>query len=114
VLFGSAMQAPVRARARIERKITMKFKSQWSVYRTRFLVRARQLTEPLIFINAVGREQIGQPGDYLVEFSDGIRRTITQTLFEDVYVPVAQINGAPGVLPGTALPSTEDRRRANA
>ncbi len=71
--------------------------SQWTVYRTRFLVRARQLTEPLVFTDALGREQSGRPGDYLVESADGIRRITTQAIFEDIYVPLS-LNGAPGVL----------------
>ncbi len=76
----------------------MSIESQWTVYRTRFLVRARQLTEPLVFTDALGREQSGQPGDYLVESSDGIRRITSQALFEDIYVSLAQAHGAPGVL----------------
>jgi hypothetical protein len=67
----------------------MNLESQWTVYRTRFLVRARQLTEPLVFTDALGREQSGRPGDYLVESSEGIRRITTQALFEDIYVPLA-------------------------
>ena len=67
----------------------MKFESGWEVYRTRFLVCARQLNEPLKFTDALGREQSGHPGDYLVEYSDGVRRIITRTLFEDIYVPLS-------------------------
>jgi hypothetical protein len=67
----------------------MKVKTPWNVYRTRFLVRARQLTEPLFFTDSLGREHSGQPGDYLVETSDGIRRITTRALFEDIYVPLA-------------------------
>lgn len=67
----------------------MNFASRWTVYRTRFLVRARQLTEPLVFTDALGREQSGHAGDYLVESPDGIRRITTRTLFEDIYVPLA-------------------------
>jgi hypothetical protein len=67
----------------------MNLESQWTVYCTRFLVRARQLTEPLVFTDALGREQSGQPGDYLVETSAGIRRITTQALFEDIYLPLA-------------------------
>jgi hypothetical protein len=63
--------------------------NQWTVYRTRFLVRARQLTEPLVFTDALGREQSGRAGDYLVESSDGISRITTQAIFEDIYVPLA-------------------------
>jgi len=93
----------------------MNTESPWNIYRTRFLVRARQLTEPLVFTDALGREQSGRPGDYLVESSDGVRRITTQTLFEDIYVPLAQPHGALGVL---ARPVTrvvpEDRTRATA
>jgi hypothetical protein len=70
-------------------KEAMNAESQWTVYRTRFLVRARQLTRPLAFTDALGREQSGQPGDYLVEFSDGMKRITNQALFEDIYVPLA-------------------------
>ncbi|HKM84970.1 MAG TPA: hypothetical protein VJW96_02110 [Terriglobales bacterium] len=75
----------------------MNLESQWTVYRTRFLVRARQLTEPLVFTDALGREQSGRPGDYLVESSGGIRRITSKALFEDIYVALAQAHGA-GVL----------------
>jgi hypothetical protein len=108
----------------------MNVESQWTVYRTRFLVRARQLTEPLVFTDALGREQSGRPGDYLVEFSHGVRRITTQALFEDIYVPLASAqlrspasrvqtevpaDGAPGVLARpVARASPEDRARATA
>ncbi|MGO9575356.1 MAG: hypothetical protein ACLPTQ_13635, partial [Terriglobales bacterium] len=82
---------------------------------TRFLVRARQLTEPLVFTDALGREQSGSPGDYLVESSDGMRRITTQALFEDIYVPLAQNNGATAVLVRpVARASPVDRTRATA
>ena len=48
--------------------------SEWQIYRTRFLIRAKQLSEPLSFVDALGREHCGQKGDYLVESSDGTRR----------------------------------------
>ena len=76
----------------------MNSENQWTVYRTRFLVRARQLPESLIFTDAFGREQSGRPGDYLVESSDGLKRVISQALFEDIYVPLALNHGMPGVL----------------
>ena len=66
----------------------MNAKSSWKVYRTRFLVHARQLTHPLVFTDLLGREHSGQPGDYLVETSDGIRRITSRALFEDIYVPL--------------------------
>jgi len=58
----------------------------WKMYRTRFLVKARQLTGPLVFVDALGREQRGQPGDYLVEAADGSRSIQRRQIFEDIYV----------------------------
>jgi hypothetical protein len=60
--------------------------NDWQVYRTRFLIRAKQLTEPLFFVDVLGREHHGHKGDYLVESSDGMRRIAPRELFEDVYV----------------------------
>ena len=60
----------------------------WTVYRTRFLVKARQLTEPLTIIDFFGHEHKGGVGDYLVESSDGSRRIAPRHIFEDVYVPL--------------------------
>ena len=93
----------------------MNLESQWTVYRTRFLVRARQLAEALVFTDALGREQSGRPGDYLVESSDGIRRITSQTLFEDIYVPLAPAHGAPAVFARpVSRASPEHRTRATA
>jgi len=58
----------------------------WKIYRTRFLIRAKQLTEPLSFLDALGREHHGCTGDYLVESSDGTRRIAPKEIFEDIYV----------------------------
>jgi hypothetical protein len=63
-----------------------KTSAQWKIYRTRFLIKARQLTQPLIFVDALGREHAGEAGDYLVESSDGGRRIAPRLIFEDVYV----------------------------
>ena len=63
--------------------------NDWKIYRTRFLVRARQLTEPLTFTDSLGRDHSGLPGDYLVETSPGILRITSQALFEDIYVALA-------------------------
>ncbi len=103
----------------------MNLQSQWTVYRTRFLVRARQLTEPLIFTDPFGREQSGQPGDYLVESSDGLERIASQALFEDIYVPLAatplrlaaasfQTEGTSGVLVRPVARASPDRSPATA
>jgi hypothetical protein len=60
----------------------------WMIYRTRFLVRARQLAEPLSFTDFLGRRHHGKPGDYVVEFSDSMQRIVPRRIFEDVYVPM--------------------------
>jgi len=63
----------------------------------------------------LGREQSGRPGDYLVESSEGMRRITTQAIFEDIYVALAQNNGASGVLARpVSRASPEDRARATA
>jgi hypothetical protein len=57
----------------------------WKTYRTRFVIRAKQLTQPFTFIDINGREHLGQPGDYLIESSEGLRIS-RREIFEDVYV----------------------------
>jgi hypothetical protein len=66
----------------------MKAHNSWITYRTRFLVKARQLTTTLTFTDALGRRHSGRRGDYLVEFSDGVLRIVAREFFEDVYVPM--------------------------
>jgi hypothetical protein len=63
-----------------------KTSATWKIYRTRFLIKARQLTQPLCFVDALGREHRGEVGDYLVESSDGSQRIAPRLIFEDVYV----------------------------
>jgi hypothetical protein len=60
--------------------------NDWSIYRTRFLVRAKQLTRNLSFKDALGREHRGSPGDYLVQSSEGLFRIAPREIFEDIYV----------------------------
>ncbi len=86
--------------------------TQWTVYRTRFVVRARQLTEPLIFTDALGREQCGRAGDYLVETSEGLRRITTKALFEDIYVPLVQDVAPDALVRPVSRASPADRPRA--
>jgi hypothetical protein len=62
--------------------------NDWTTYRTRFLIRARQLDQPLTFVDCLGREHSGSPGDYLVLSSDGSRRIAPREIFEDIYVPL--------------------------
>ena len=61
---------------------------EWNTYRTRFLVRAKQLTEPLTFTDALGREHQGRTGDYLVQSAEGLFRIAPREIFQDIYVPL--------------------------
>jgi hypothetical protein len=67
-------------------ELVKKSSIEWNIYRTRFLVKAKQLTQPMSFIDSLGREHSGRAGDYLVEWSDGSRRVAPRQIFEDVYV----------------------------
>ena len=67
----------------------------WNTYRTRFLVQAKQLTEPLSFTDPLGREHQGKPGDYIVQSSEGLLRIAPREIFEDVYVPLEMEGRAP-------------------
>jgi hypothetical protein len=67
-------------------ELVKKSSTEWNIYRTRFLVKAKQLTQPMSFIDPLGREHSGRAGDYLVEWSDGSRRVAPRQIFEDVYV----------------------------
>jgi hypothetical protein len=62
--------------------------AEWNTYRTRFLVKAKQLNSSLSFVDSLGREHSGQKGDYLVESSDGSLRIAPRQIFEDIYVPI--------------------------
>jgi hypothetical protein len=66
----------------------MKASNPWITYRTRFLVKAKQLTTSLTFADALGRQHSGRKGDYLVESSDGVLRIAPRQIFEDIYVPL--------------------------
>src|SRR5271165_2485368 len=66
----------------------MKASSPWITYRTRFLVKAKQLTTSLTFTDVLGRQHSGRKGDYLVESSDGVLRIAPRQIFEDIYVPL--------------------------
>jgi hypothetical protein len=74
----------------------MKATNPWITYRTRFLVKAKQLTTSLAFTDVLGRQHSGRKGDYLVESSDGVLRIAPRQIFEDIYVPLlAGHNEAP-------------------
>ena len=60
--------------------------NQWKTYRTRFLVKAKQLNSDLSFTDALGRQHCGRKGDYLVESFEGVISIAPRAIFEDIYV----------------------------
>ena len=68
---------------------------EWKTYRTRFLVKAKQLNSSLSFTDHLGRQHCGRKGDYLVESCDGVLSIAPRRIFEDIYVPM-------GLTPGPA------------
>jgi len=81
----------------------------WKMYRTRFLVKARQLTTSLVFVDALGREQRGQAGDYLVESSDGSRSIQRREIFEDIYVAIGTAEEEWPAAPRRSMPDLKRR-----
>jgi hypothetical protein len=59
---------------------------EWKTYRTRFLVKAKQLNASLTFTDHLGRQHCGRKGDYLVESCDGVLSIAPRRIFEDIYV----------------------------
>jgi len=93
-----------------------KSSAEWNIYRTRFLINAKQLTQPFAFVDALGREHCGQAGDYLVESSDGSRRIAQRQIFEDIYVLMGPVTAEPWPPIGPALGAETpfvDNRAAN-
>jgi hypothetical protein len=66
----------------------------WKTYRTRFVVRAKRLTQPFTFTDMNGREHHGRPGDYLIESREGLRLS-PREVFEDVYVAMEAAESLP-------------------
>ena len=77
---------------------------EWKTYRTRFLVKAKQLSSSLSFVDSLGRQHSGRKGDYLVESSEGVVSIAPRQIFEDIYVAMAVEAGE------TAVRSNEIRR----
>src|ERR1700685_809355 len=77
----------------------MKATKPWIPYRTRFLVKAKQLTTSLTFSDVLGRQHSGRRGDYLVESSDGVLRIAPRQIFEDIYVPLLASETSESVQP---------------
>ena len=95
--------------------------AEWKTYRTRFLIKAKQLSSSLSFVDALGRQHSGRKGDYLVESSDGVISIAPRQIFEDIYVAMGSAEteaiGPAAVVPGNnrKLPqSCRDRRGAAA
>jgi hypothetical protein len=65
---------------------------QWQTYRTRFLIKAKQLDSNLSFTDHLGRHHCGRKGDYLVESSDGVLSIAPRRIFEDIYVSMTPLN----------------------
>ena len=65
---------------------------EWKTYRTRFLVKAKQLSSTLTFVDHLGRQHCGRKGDYLVESSDGVLSIAPRRIFEDIYVSMSRLN----------------------
>jgi hypothetical protein len=63
---------------------------EWKTYRTRFLIKAKQLSSSLSFVDHLGRQHCGRKGDYLVESSDGVLSIAPRRIFEDIYVPMSR------------------------
>lgn len=61
---------------------------EWKTYRTRFLVKAKQLNSNLTFTDPLGRQHCGRKGDYLVESCEGVISIAPRQIFEDIYVPI--------------------------
>jgi hypothetical protein len=91
--------------------------TEWTTYRTRFLIKAKQLEAPLTFVDAIGREHSGQKGDYLVQSSDGSQRIAPRGIFEDIYVPMTHAGESWPLVTRPTMsprpPSPPVRRRAS-
>jgi hypothetical protein len=85
--------------------------ASWITYRTRFLVKAKQLSSNLSFTDALGRQHSGRKGDYLVESSDGVITITPRQIFEDVYVPMFADGADTPIVPNPVVRPCEDARR---
>jgi hypothetical protein len=69
--------------------------NEWKTYRTRFLIKAKQLNSNLSFTDALGRQHCGRKGDYLVESFEGVLSIAPRQIFEDIYVPMSGVPAEP-------------------
>ena len=91
----------------------MRATTPWITYRTRFLVKAKQLTTSLSFTDALGRQHSGRKGDFFVESSDGVLRIAPRQIFEDIYVPLlaGEISESIALRPLRETPPPQTRKR---
>jgi hypothetical protein len=68
---------------------------EWKTYRTRFLIKAKQLNSALSFTDPLGRTHCGRKGDYLVESYEGVLSIAPRQIFEDIYVAMMEPEAAP-------------------
>ena len=86
----------------------------WKTYRTRFLVKAKQLKSNLSFTDHLGRQHCGRKGDYLVESCDGILSIAPRQIFEDIYVPMSLLHSlAADQFPGSSNDTVSGRMNIN-
>jgi hypothetical protein len=84
---------------------------EWKTYRTRFLVKAKQLNSTLSFTDHLGRQHCGRRGDYLVESCDGVLSIAPRRIFEDIYVPMGLTPSLPHINEEVdARPAGQDSR----
>jgi len=81
---------------------------EWKTYRTRFLVKAKQLNSTLSFTDHLGRQHCGRKGDYLVESSDGVLSIAPRQIFEDVYVPMSESDSDAAANPVQSVTAAPD------
>jgi len=70
---------------------------EWKTYRTRFLIKAKQLNSSLSFVDHLGRQHSGRRGDYLVESWEGVVSIAPRQIFEDVYVAMGWESAGSGI-----------------
>lgn len=83
---------------------------EWKTYRTRFLVKAKQLSSSLSFTDHLGRQHCGRKGDYLVESFDGVLSIAPRQIFEDIYVPMGLAPDSSEAQPENATGAQQDFR----
>jgi hypothetical protein len=79
--------------------------NEWKTYRTRFLVKAKQLNSNLTFTDALGRQHCGRKGDYLVESFEGVLSIAPRQIFEDIYVRMNDLPAEPSNIGPLSLPN---------